>query len=142
MSASEPLKSSISLVLWLSLSPSGVGSTCRPAKAVISIFLAVYVGLSVLTIFTVNNMKRLPVGEKPVLVAVVAGLPLLFVRILFSILANFHMDGIFRSFMATFRLSRDCGTGGVRYRHYLSGGRLRRPLQTATIERWPKINAQ
>ena len=70
------------------------------AGAGIIILLSVYVGLSVLAILTVHKIRRLPSGRLPegknrVLVAVIATLPVLFVRMLYSILSGFRMHGAF-----------------------------------------------
>ena len=59
------------------------------------LFLAVYVGLIVLVLLTMIHFTQLPWGEKRILVAVMAALPLLAVRILYSLLADFKHDTTF-----------------------------------------------
>ncbi|KAL6718910.1 Forkhead transcription factor [Lecanora helva] len=64
-------------------------------KAGIFIFLAVFIGLFIVTVITLPKLSKLPQGEKPILLAVTAALPFLLVRILFSVLADFLMNGVF-----------------------------------------------
>ena len=64
-------------------------------KASIFVYFAVYLSLAILTILTIKKLYQLPRGEKAILFAIAAALPFLFIRIMFNILADFLMNGIF-----------------------------------------------
>ena len=68
-------------------------------KAALIIFLVIYICLFVLVAKSMSEIARLPPGEKRVLLALIVALPLLGVRLLFSILAYF-------STIPTFSLTR------------------------------------
>ena len=58
-------------------------------------FLIVYIALVVLVLLTMIHYSQLPWGEKRILLAIMAALPLLAVRILYSLLADFKHDSTF-----------------------------------------------
>lgn len=57
--------------------------------------MVVFIGLCGLVIATFSNFSELPKGEKRVLLAIVASLPLLAVRLLYTILADFEDNSTF-----------------------------------------------
>lgn len=64
-------------------------------KAALIIFLAIYVCLFLLVARSIGEIQRLPPGEKRILLALILALPLLGVRLLFSILAYFSTISTF-----------------------------------------------
>ena len=58
-------------------------------EAGLIIFLVMYVCLVAMTLHTATQIRRIPVGEKRVLVCVLFSLPLLLVRIMWSLIAYF-----------------------------------------------------
>lgn len=67
-------------------------------KAGLIIFLLIYICLFLLTAISVGEINSLPSSEKRVLLAVIAALPLLGVRILFALLAYFSTISTFSLF--------------------------------------------
>ena len=57
--------------------------------------MAVYLGLFALAALTMANIRNLPLGEKWILIAILAALPFLAVRLLYSILADFEDNNTF-----------------------------------------------
>lgn len=57
--------------------------------------MAVYLGLFALAALTMANIRNLPWDEKWILIAVLAALPFLAVRLLYSILADFEDNNTF-----------------------------------------------
>ena len=79
-------------------------------KVALIIFLVIYICLFLLVAKSTSEMERLPLGEKQVLLALIVALPLLRVRLLFSILEYFTKISTFsptrgnvlvRAFMAS-----------------------------------------
>lgn len=79
-------------------------------KIAITMFVAIYILLSVLTVITMKDVGNAPRGEKLIYFAVLGALPLLAVRILYSVLSAFSnkqefsiFDGkpLIQLFMAT-----------------------------------------
>lgn len=75
------------------------------------IFVAVYVILSTLAIYTITEFSRCPGGEKRILLAVLMALPFIAVRIAYSVAVGFTKFGTFdtvegsvevRAFMSSF----------------------------------------
>ena len=64
-------------------------------KAGIIIFLISYLAIVAFAVLTVVESRDLPWGEKRILYAVLASLPLLAVRLLYSLLADFKDDSTF-----------------------------------------------
>ena len=64
-------------------------------KAAGLVFVAVYLGLFALAALTMANVRNLPWGEKWILIAILAALPFLAVRLLHSILADFEDNNTF-----------------------------------------------
>ena len=64
-------------------------------KAGLIIFLIIYICLFLLTAKSATQIRSLPAGEKRVLLALIVALPLLGVRILFSLLAYFSTISTF-----------------------------------------------
>ena len=64
-------------------------------KAALIIFLVIYVCLFLLVAKSTSEMERFPPGEKQVLLALIVALPLLGVRLLFSILEYFSTISTF-----------------------------------------------
>lgn len=67
-------------------------------KIAVLLFTAIYILLSTLTIITMKDVGNAPRGEKHIYFAVVGALPLLAVRILYSILAAFSNNRNFSIF--------------------------------------------
>jgi hypothetical protein len=61
----------------------------KDTKIGVAIFLAVYILLFFLTVITVTDVRKAPRGEKRIYIAVVAALPLIAARLLYSILAAY-----------------------------------------------------
>ena len=59
------------------------------------VFLLSYIGLLGLAMLTMIEIRNLPWGERRVLIAVLAALPLLAVRLLYGLLADFKDDSTF-----------------------------------------------
>ena len=59
------------------------------------IFLISYLAIVAFAIFTFAELRNLPEGEKRILYAVLASLPLLAVRLLYSLLADFEDNSTF-----------------------------------------------
>ena len=57
--------------------------------------MAVYLGLFALAALTMANVRNLPWGEKWILIAILAALPFLAVRLLYSILVDFEDNNTF-----------------------------------------------
>lgn len=64
-------------------------------KAGVIIFLVSYLAIVGFAVLTFTNIRELPRGEQRILYAVLAALPLLAVRLLYSILADFKDDSTF-----------------------------------------------
>ena len=64
-------------------------------KAGGAIFLVCYLGILAFTILTAAELRNLPWGEKRILYAILASLPLLAVRLVYSLLADFADDSTF-----------------------------------------------
>lgn len=64
-------------------------------KAGAIIFLISFIAIVAFAILTMADLRNLPWGEKRILYAVLASLPLLAVRLLYSLLADFEDDGTF-----------------------------------------------
>ena len=76
-------------------SPSARNTGEKLIKAALIIFLVIYVCLFLLVAKSTSEMDRLPPGEKRVLFALIVALPLLGVRLLFSILEYFSTISTF-----------------------------------------------
>lgn len=75
--------------------PSDVSTGKKDTKIGVLIFVVMYLLLSVLAIITMKDFGKIPRGEKRVYFAVLAALPLLAVRLLWSVLAAFKNDATF-----------------------------------------------
>lgn len=64
-------------------------------KAGVIIFLISYIAIVAFTMLTMTEARNLPQGEKRILYAVLASLPLLAVRLLYSLLADFADNSTF-----------------------------------------------
>jgi hypothetical protein len=76
-------------------SSSDISSGRRDTKIGVMIFLVVYLILSALTVITMKDVGNAPLGEKRIYFAVLAAIPLLAVRLLWSILAAFSHNKSF-----------------------------------------------
>lgn len=59
------------------------------------LFLVVYLAILGLSVLTTLSIRHLPTGENRILFAILAALPLLAVRLLYSLLADFKNDSTF-----------------------------------------------
>lgn len=66
-------------------------------KAGVIIFLICFIAIVAIAIITMAEFSNLPWGEKRILYAVLASLPLLAVRLLYSLLADFKNDSTFNT---------------------------------------------
>jgi hypothetical protein len=72
-----------------------VSSGKTDTKVGVIIFLLAFVEIVVLALFTLPHAKRVPVAQKRILYAVLLALPLLAVRLLYSILVDFSTSSTF-----------------------------------------------
>jgi len=93
-----------------STDPSKVASGHTLTRAAIILFLVVFVILVMVTIFTFFSLRSISPGEHRILYAVALSIPFLFVRLIYSLLANFDTSSTFspsignvvvQAFMAT-----------------------------------------
>ena len=65
------------------------------AQAGIVIFMIIFALVAVLALLTLNSLSAVPSGEKRILFGVLLALPFIFVRILYSVLADFIDNSTF-----------------------------------------------
>ena len=75
--------------------PSEISTGKKYTKIGVIIFLVIFLLLSALVIITMKDVGNAPRGEKRLYFAVLAALPLLAVRMLWSILASFSNNSTF-----------------------------------------------
>ena len=78
-----------------SSNPADVASGKKNVKIGVIIFLCIYLLLLLLTIITMKDVGNAPRGEKRIYIAVIAALPLLAVRLLWSVLSAFSNSSTF-----------------------------------------------
>jgi hypothetical protein len=75
--------------------PKAQSSGKTDAKVGVVIFLFSFVEIAVLALFTLPHTRKVPIAQKRLLYAVLLALPLLAVRLLYSILADFSTSKTF-----------------------------------------------